>query len=79
MGLPQPHLDSPASGRQVTRSISRGGNVSPVSKREGPDVELFQTNWAAAFILGALILSEPVTWNLLVGWVAIVAGITLAN
>jgi drug/metabolite transporter (DMT)-like permease len=36
-------------------------------------------NPVAAVILGALILSEPVTWRLLVGLAAIIAGITAAN
>ena len=36
-------------------------------------------NPVAAVILGALVLSEPVTWRLLVGLAAIVAGITAAN
>jgi drug/metabolite transporter (DMT)-like permease len=36
-------------------------------------------NPVAAVILGALILSEPVTWRLLAGLGGIVAGITLAN
>lgn len=36
-------------------------------------------NPVAAVILGALVLSEPVTWLLLVGLAAIVAGITAAN
>jgi drug/metabolite transporter (DMT)-like permease len=36
-------------------------------------------NPVAAVILGALVLSEPVTWRLLVGLAAIIAGITAAN
>jgi drug/metabolite transporter (DMT)-like permease len=36
-------------------------------------------NPVAAVILGAFVLSEPVTWRLLVGLAAIVAGITIAN
>jgi drug/metabolite transporter (DMT)-like permease len=36
-------------------------------------------NPVAAVILGALILSEPVTWRLVAGLAAIIAGITLAN
>ncbi len=36
-------------------------------------------NPVAAVILGAFILSEPVTWRLLAGLAAIIAGITLAN
>lgn len=36
-------------------------------------------NPVAAVILGTFILSEPVTWRLLVGLAAIIAGITLAN
>jgi drug/metabolite transporter (DMT)-like permease len=36
-------------------------------------------NPVAAVILGAFILSEPVTWRLLVGLAAIISGITLAN
>ncbi len=36
-------------------------------------------NPVAAVILGALVLSEPVTWRLLVGLAAIVSGITAAN
>ena len=36
-------------------------------------------NPVAAVILGTFILSEPVTWRLLAGLAAIIAGITLAN
>ena len=36
-------------------------------------------NPVAAVILGALVLSEPVGWRLLVGLAAIIAGITVAN
>ncbi len=36
-------------------------------------------NPVAAVILGALVLSEPVTWRLLAGLAAIIAGITAAN
>jgi len=36
-------------------------------------------NPVAAVILGTFILSEPVTWRLLVGLAAIIGGITLAN
>ena len=36
-------------------------------------------NPVAAVILGSLVLSEPVTWRLLVGLAAIIAGITAAN
>ncbi len=36
-------------------------------------------NPVAAVILGALVLAEPVTWRLLVGLAAIIAGITAAN
>jgi len=36
-------------------------------------------NPVSAVILGSLVLSEPVTWRLLVGLAAIILGITLAN
>lgn len=36
-------------------------------------------NPVAAVILGSLVLAEPVTWRLLVGLAAIIAGITAAN
>jgi drug/metabolite transporter (DMT)-like permease len=36
-------------------------------------------NPVAAVILGALVLAEPVTWRLLLGLAAIIAGITAAN